>query len=373
MKIACYTDIHNQQVMLNCPTVLRKSAIIAAGNTVKEFGKVDLSIIGGDNISDYPFADRSCALPYKNWIDIKEKLVDNFARTAKCERVLYVNGNNDLILGDLPTAENPPYNTCEFYHSGPMKATLGELSANEYYGVFAKSKGEQAGLYHLAFHYVVGGIDFFGINIDPDSAFNTHDGIYNKNALLWLKNKLDEIDPNGNKLIFVVGHLSYYFREYGKIVNSCKSEKETNAVLSAFSGHKNLFYLFGHEHGQSCVYTDSASGVIHIGKNLKPITDELRPDESTLKNADFHLVHMGGLRPFVTANRFEFFEEDGLTGKIPGVTEETYFEATGTPKIGQYLIIETNSDSINFKYRNTGSLDKYTVNDKPIEYNLKIL
>ena len=61
MKIACYTDIHNQQVMLNYPTVLRKSAIIAAENTLKEFGKADLSIIGGDNVSDYPHWDRSCA------------------------------------------------------------------------------------------------------------------------------------------------------------------------------------------------------------------------------------------------------------------------------------------------------------------------
>lgn len=59
MKIACYTDIHNQQIMLNYPTVLRKSAVIAAENTLKEFGKTDLSIIGGDNVSDYPHWDRS--------------------------------------------------------------------------------------------------------------------------------------------------------------------------------------------------------------------------------------------------------------------------------------------------------------------------
>lgn len=39
MKTACYTDIHNQQAMLNYPTVLRKSAVIAAENTVAEFGK----------------------------------------------------------------------------------------------------------------------------------------------------------------------------------------------------------------------------------------------------------------------------------------------------------------------------------------------
>lgn len=37
MKTACYTDIHNQQAMLNYPTVLRKSAVIAAENTVAEF------------------------------------------------------------------------------------------------------------------------------------------------------------------------------------------------------------------------------------------------------------------------------------------------------------------------------------------------
>lgn len=36
MKTACYTDIHNQQAMLNYPTVLRKSAVIAAENTVAE-------------------------------------------------------------------------------------------------------------------------------------------------------------------------------------------------------------------------------------------------------------------------------------------------------------------------------------------------
>ena len=83
MKIACYTDIHNQQVMLNYPTTLRKSAVIAAEKTLEEFGKADLSVIGGDNLSDYPHWNRSCALPYKNWLDIKEKLVKKGHRASK--------------------------------------------------------------------------------------------------------------------------------------------------------------------------------------------------------------------------------------------------------------------------------------------------
>ena len=70
MKIACYTDIHNQQTMLNMPTVLRQSAVAAAEQTAAEWGKADISIVGGDNISDYPYWDRSCALPYENWLDI---------------------------------------------------------------------------------------------------------------------------------------------------------------------------------------------------------------------------------------------------------------------------------------------------------------
>lgn len=371
MRIACYTDIHTMQSMLNFPTVLRNSAIVAADNTLAEFGKVDLSVIGGDNISDYPYYNQSCALPYKNWLDIKKKLVDNFARTAKKKRVLYVNGNNDLILGDLPTAENPPYNTCEFYHSGPMKQTLGVLTPDESIGIFADSKGEQAGLYHLAFHYTVDGTDFFGINIDPNTAFNSHDGFYNKEALCWLKNKLDEVDPDGNKPLFVVGHLSLYYRKCGQIENS-RPLAETEQVLKAFRGHKNLFYLYGHVHGQTCLNSDSANGVIHIGKDLFPLTEETNPSDELLQKADFHLVHMGGLRPFPTETPFEFFEQDGLTGILPGEQKEHYFEMTGTPKIGQYLVLDILNDRVDFMYRNTGSLPGFSQADKPKTYSVPL-
>ena len=126
-------------------------------------------------------------------------------------------------------------------------------------------------------------------------------------------------------------------------------------------------------HGQSCVYKDSSSGIIHIGKDLKPVTDELRPNDNILEKADFHLVHMGGLRPFQTAKPFEFFENDGLTGRLPGDTEDKFYESTGNPKIGQYLIIEADKGFVNFKYRNTGSLPKYSTEEKPKEYAVRIL
>ena len=51
----CFTDIHNQQSMLDFPTTLRKSLVQAKELAVEEFGLADIALIGGDNISDYPY------------------------------------------------------------------------------------------------------------------------------------------------------------------------------------------------------------------------------------------------------------------------------------------------------------------------------
>ena len=50
----CFTDIHNQQAMLDYPTTVRKSLILAKEFAAEEFGPADIAIVGGDNISDYP-------------------------------------------------------------------------------------------------------------------------------------------------------------------------------------------------------------------------------------------------------------------------------------------------------------------------------
>jgi hypothetical protein len=60
--------------MLDYPTTLRKSVIQAKDLATKEFGLADVAIVGGDNLSDYPHWNKSCCLPKKNFLDIKEKL-----------------------------------------------------------------------------------------------------------------------------------------------------------------------------------------------------------------------------------------------------------------------------------------------------------
>ena len=203
----CFTDILNQQAMLDYPTTVRRSLIQAAEIAAEEFGLADLAIVGGDNISDYPHWNKSCALPKKNFLDIKKKINACISESVKDEKVLYVAGNNDMILGDIGTEENEPYNTTDFYDL--MDHAFGELPENEKIILTSKEKPNE--LYWGAFHYVVNGIDFIGINIDPDTAFNSHEGYYSDETLIWVKNKLNEIDPDGRKCVFVIGHLSTIF------------------------------------------------------------------------------------------------------------------------------------------------------------------
>ena len=50
----CFTDIHNQQSMLDYPTTVRGSLVKAVELATEEFGKADVALVGGDNVSDYP-------------------------------------------------------------------------------------------------------------------------------------------------------------------------------------------------------------------------------------------------------------------------------------------------------------------------------
>ena len=238
----CYTDIHNQQSMLDYPTTLRSSLRTAARLAREEFGAADIALVGGDNISDYPHWNKSCALPKKNFLDIKGKLHSCVASSTKDGKVLYVTGNNDMILGDIGTEENAPYNTTDFYDL--MDGAFGELADSERLVLKSKMKPDEK--YLGAFHYTVNGIDFIGINIDPDTAYDSHEGYYNDETLRWVGDKLREIDPEGHKPVFVVGHLSaaYYYLDTGLAETMINGDAKL--FYEIFRGHKNAFYLYGH-------------------------------------------------------------------------------------------------------------------------------
>ncbi|MBQ8907870.1 MAG: hypothetical protein IJY71_04720 [Clostridia bacterium] len=364
-----FTDVHSQQAQLDYPTRVRRSAYLAVEDALAAFGPADLSLCGGDNLSDYPYWERSCGLPKKNFLDIKEKYVRCFAPSAKGERVLYVAGNNDMYIGDAPVGEEP-YSTTEFYLTGPMNETLGTLPESEAF--FVRCDKKPAELPYLdAFHYVVDGVDFIGINIDPNTAFNSHEGYYTDETVDWVARKLDEIDPDGYKPVFLVGHLSAWFYYGGTDLKETMINGDVARFYSALEGHHNLFYLYGHMHGEDCMYRDSSSAVLHIvkqedGSFLPYDNNQGQKDSLRLPDYAFSLVHMGGLRPFAAEN----FEEDGIWG-YGGEEEYKLFPKTATPKFAQYLVMEVEEDKVTFHIRNVGSLEGFAMGkDVPAPYTV---
>ena len=358
----CYTDIHNQQSMLDYPATVRKSLVLASELAREEFGEADLALVGGDNVSDYPHWNKSCALPKKNFLDLKAKMHACIASGVKDGKVLYVAGNNDMILGDIATDENEPYNTTDFYDL--MDAAFGTLPDNE--KTILTSKEKPGELYWGAFHYVVNGIDFIGINIDPNTAFNSHEGYYSDETLIWVKKKLDEVDPDGTKPVFVVGHLSAvcYYKEEKLSETLINGNREL--FYDVFKGHKNAFYLYGHIHGEGYCYKNYSSGaVLHINDENLPLDSNLKSEDSRGKDYEFTFVHMGGLRPFGK----QYFEQDGLTG-YGGNSEPKYHTGTATPRLAQYLVLEIYPDRAVFHIRNTGNYEGYDKNDKLLPYTV---
>ena len=243
-----------------------------------------------------------------------------------------------------------------------MDGAFGALEDSEKIILVSKEKPNE--LYWGAFHYVVNGIDFIGINIDPNTAFNSHEGYYSDETLIWVKNKIDQIDPDGNKCVFVVGHLSaiYYFNN-GKLCETMENG-DRSLFYDIFKGHKNAFYLYGHVHGESSCYREYSSGaVLHIDKNGVPLDSNISGIDSKDKDYEYSLVHMGGLRPFGA----QYFENDGMSG-YGGESEIKYYPCTATPNLAQFLVLEVYEDRVVFYIRNTGTHENYNKNDRLKEY-----
>lgn len=360
----CFTDMHNQQSMLDYPTTIRKSLILAKELAVEEFGLADIALVGGDNVSDYPYWNKSCALPKRNFLDIKQKLHKCVSQGTVDGKVLYVAGNNDMILGDIGTEDNEPYNTTDFYDL--MDNAFGSLPECEKLIIHSKEKPNE--LYWGAFHYVVNGVDFIGINIDPNTAFNSHEGYYNNETMLWVKNKLSEIDPYGKKLVFVVGHLSgiYYYND--GVLRETMINGDSSLFYDIFKGHRNTFYLYGHVHGERACYRDFSSGaVLHIN-DKRPMDYNLKENDSVGKEYEYSFVHMGGLRPFGK----DYFESNGLTG-FGGEAQKSYHMCTATPTLAQFLVFEVYDDRVVFYIRNAGTHDNYDKKDKPEKYTVYLI
>ena len=368
-----FSDVHNNFAMLE-PTnnygdyLVRKNVDPAIDKLLSTVGPVDVVLVGGDLISDYHHWNMSGAWPYKYFLEYRKRIVDTFKRLSKDGKVSYVAGNHDYAQGELSTdgpGKDGSYNPFDFYFGDcGMRQDWGELPEEDMFVKIGEKTGDK---YLLAYYYEVGDIGIVGLSPDHDKIWYSQGSGFDDECLAWLKKKLDEVDPNGNKLIFVNCH--YFFDHRYKIEEDgtnryASVEYDREALTPVYLGHKNLYHIFGH--GEVWFSDTTARYVGHHDKNGKVYDVTGNENDSTevvkYEDRDFTLVYGGHFRP--DANAYpQWFEKDFVVG-YAGLSVYGYtHRSTCTPRVAQGLYIEVFEDRIVFTMKNFGDYPGFSDND----------
>ncbi len=354
------SDIHNNFAMLEPPYVFRKNAAAAVDQILSTRGQVDVLMIGGDFMSDYPSWNSSGHLPYAYFVGFRDHASEILSKLAKDGKVMYIAGNHDYAQGEKSTdgpGKNGSYNSADFYYNGPMKDTLGELPESEKFEIVGTHTGEK---YLLAYHYEVNGVHFIGFSPDPDKIWSEQGYGFNTESLKWLDNKLKEIDPNGDAVIFMNCHYDVAYRQNGELYSVGSASNDLVPILKS---HKNLFYLFGHIHhadGRDYAKKKTAEVVVHYSASGTAVNTS--PEATSYANSvsrGFTAVYMGAYRIDYQADRFGLDKVYGYGG----YSYKQSFPSTATPKLSQGLYIAVYEDRVEFQCVNTGTLNGFKTSD----------
>lgn len=369
----CFTDVHNNFAMLE-PTnstgdyIVRKNVDPMIDLILKTEGAVDLVMVGGDLMSDYPHWNKSGNWPYKYFVEYRALLDKTFSRLSKDGKVAYCGGNHDYGQGeaatDCPYTEDGNYNSSDFYFGDVgMRQSIGELSEDDMYWIIGEHTGDK---YLICYHYEMNGIHIMGLAPDPDIIWSKQGDGFSEESLEWMKKKLDEIDPYGTEIIFVNCHypIDNTYEEDDGTITITNNGYNSKALTPVFSGHRNLFHFFGH--WESWYHDNSVKAVIHYNKGNKPVKMKGTESESTeiLQSAmrSFTEVNMGHFRPMYNDSP-KMFELDHISGYGGYTTYAVQHGSTRTPKCGQGMYVKVFDDRIEFTMKNIGTYTGLTTDD----------
>ena len=364
---ACFSDSHNNFAMLE-PTnntkdyVFRKTHEKAIDLILETRGPVDVVVVGGDLMSDYPHWDQSGWLPYEYYLGFKKVIVAQFERLSKDGKVIYVAGNHDYAQGELstdaPHTETGNYNSSEFYFTGPMNEKMGELSDMDMHWITGTHTGDK---YLLGYHYEVNGVHFIGISPDPDAY-----GIWSKqgygfhaDTLKWFKETLERIDPNGNEIIFVNCHYHLAHRVNDEISKTGQADAD---ILPIIKGHSNLFWLFGHVHTgvKNIAQSHTSEMIVHYNKSGTVL------DTPAISSSYNRVDGRGPTTVYMGAGRIDYedkyFGRDYVRG-YGGYDYPNVVRTTSTPLVCQVMYFTVYEDRVEFQSINVGSYEGHSVDD----------
>lgn len=372
----CFTDVHNNFAMLE-PTnstgdyIVRKNVDWMIDEMLATEGAVDLVMVGGDLMSDYPSWNSSGNWPYKYFVEYRQLLVDTFSRLSKEGKVVFCGGNHDYGQGeaatDAPHTETGNYNSTDFYFGDVgMRQSIGELPEEDMFWKIGEHTGDK---YLICYYYKMNGVHIFGLAPDPDVIWSKQGDGFSDESLEWLSNKLDEIDPYGTEIIFVNCHYpldNTYEQEDGTILMRNNSYN-SKALTPVYAGHRNLFHFFGH--WESWYHDNSVKAVIHYNKANKPITMKGTETDSTqvlsAEARSFNAVNMGHFRPMFNDSPDMFYKtmDEIIKGYGGYSTYAIQHGSTRTPKCGQGMYVEVFEDRIEFTMKNIGTYPGLTTED----------
>ena len=383
-----FTDVHNNFAMLE-PTnstgdyIVRKNVDAMIDHLLATEGPVDMVMVGGDLMSDYPYWNKSGNWPYKYFVEYRALLNKTFARLSKDGKVAFNGGNHDYGQGegatDCPYTEKGNYNSTDFYFGEDgMRQSIGELPEEDMFWKVGTHTGDK---YLICYYYKINDVHVLGLAPDPDIIWAKQGDGFSEESLKWMKNKLNEIDPYGTEVIFVNCHYplhNTYENADGvcQYPSNCVSENgdgtlcirrnnyNAQKLAPVFSGHSNLFHFFGH--WESWYHDYSSRAVIHYNKSNVPVQMKGDERESTellgAAGRGFTSVNMGHFRPMYNDSP-KMFNLDHISGYGGYSNYAVQHGSTRTPKCGQGMYVKVYEDRIVFQMKNIGTYEGLTTND----------
>lgn len=258
LTIGCVSDVHCMNNMITPPNgnlddITVRSSLTTVLNRMKTEDKPDVLIFGGDSESDKTIDE-------ENSIKVRQVLAEamrSVFEEGKNPNVLWLTGNHDFEVANFNSDKNvvttKPYNAGNFYDF-PMKQEVGVLSESDLF--YEEADNGEYGTERIlaAYHYVLNGFDFVVLNCGKYFFHKAWDYTFSTESCTWVKDKLQEIDPDGTKTVFFLCHVPF---PDSNSLNDGKGMNDTEGypiLKAACAAHPNLIMLYGHDHGKDDAY-----------------------------------------------------------------------------------------------------------------------
>lgn len=258
LTIGCVSDVHCMNNMITPPNgnlddITVRSSLTTVLNRMKTEDKPDVLIFGGDSESDKTIDE-------ENSIKVRQVLAEamrSVFEEGKNPNVLWLTGNHDYEVANFNSDKNvvttKPYNAGNFYDF-PMKQEVGVLSESDLF--YEEADNGEYGTERIlaAYHYVLNGFDFVVLNCGKYFFHKAWDYTFSTESCTWVKDKLQEIDPDGTKTVFFLCHVPF---PDSNSLNDGKGMNDTEGypiLKAACAAHPNLIMLYGHDHGKDDAY-----------------------------------------------------------------------------------------------------------------------